>query len=85
MAKTQESDSKGKEATKKTAKAPKERALSNEALATKLLKEKADEATILAAFTKVYKDKKGVTDKKFVEKRIKIYMSIASKRVKASK
>ena len=50
--KTKESEGKGKE----TAKTPKVRAQSNEALAVQLLKEKADPATIHAAFAKVYKD-----------------------------
>ncbi len=73
--KTNESEGKGKE----TAKTPKERKLSNEALGAKLLKEKADEATILAAFTAAYK-LKGITDKKYIVARSKIYMSIAKKK-----
>jgi hypothetical protein len=61
----------------------KERAESNEHIGERLLKEKANEATILAAFTKVYKDKKGITDKKFVQARANIYMTIAKKRAEA--
>jgi len=80
MTKTNESEGKGKE----TAKAPKERRLSNESLGVKLLKEKADEAAILKAYTEVYK-LKGVTDKKFIAGRAKIYMSIAAKRITIKK
>lgn len=64
-------------------KEPTVRAESNEALGERLLKEKANEATILATFTKVYKDKSGVTDKKFVAARAAIYMKIAKKRAEA--
>lgn len=64
-------------------KAPKPRAESNEALGERLLKEKADEATILAAYTKVYKTKSNITDKKFVAARAAIYMKIAKKRAEA--
>ena len=78
--KAKESEGKGTEAAKKTAKTPKERRLSNEALGAKLLKEKADQDTIIAAFTEVYK-LKGITDKSFIEKRARIYMNIAQKRV----
>jgi hypothetical protein len=59
------------------------RAESNEHIGERLLKEKANEATILATFTKVYKDKKGITDKKFVQARANIYMTIAKKRQEA--
>ena len=67
----------------KEKKAPKARAESNEAIGERLLKEKANEATILATFTKVYKDKSGVTDKKFVAARAAIYMNIAKKKQEA--
>lgn len=60
----------------------KRRTESNEALADRLLKEKADSATIKAAFMKVYKDKKNITDEKFVEDRAEIYMNIAKRRAK---
>lgn len=73
--KTNESEGKGKE----TAKAPKERRLSNEALGSKLLKEKATEEQIIAAFTAAYK-LKGKTDKKYIAARSKIYMNIAKKK-----
>lgn len=82
---------KGKETGKKeTVKAPakkekKERAESNEHIGERLLKEKANAATILATFLKVYKDKKGITDKKFVQARANIYMAIAEKKAEAAK
>lgn len=68
-----------------TKKEPKVRAESNEAIGERLLKEKANEATILATFTKVYKDKAGITDKKFIASRASIYMKIATKRAEAKK
>ncbi len=72
-----------KKATDKPAKAPKARAESNEALGERLLKEKASQEQIIAAYTKVYKEKKGIVDKKFVEARAAIYMKIAAKRAAA--
>ena len=78
--KTKESDVKGTEAAKKaTAKTPKTPRLSNEALGVQLLKSKATEEEIIAAYTQVYK-LKGITDKDFIKKRAKIYMGIATKR-----
>jgi hypothetical protein len=64
-------------------KAPKVRGESNEALAERLLKEKADEARILKEFTAVYKAKGNITDKKFITSRAAIYMKIAKKRAEA--
>lgn len=74
-----------KDSKKETVKAPakkepKVRAESNEHIGERLLKEKANEATILAAFLAVYKNKKGITDKKFVQARANIYMAIAEKK-----
>ena len=66
-------------------KAPKERAESNVHIGERLLKEKANEATILATFTAVYKNKKGITDKKFIKARANIYMTIAAKKAEAGK
>ena len=66
-------------------KEPKVRAESNVHIGERLLKEKANAATILATFTKVYKDKKDVTDKKFVQARANIYMAIATKKAEAQK
>lgn len=63
----------------------KERAESNVHIGERLLKEKANAATILATFTKVYKDKKDITDKKFVQVRANIYMAIATKKAEAQK
>ena len=75
----------GKAETKK-AKAPKkERAESNEHIGERLYAEKASEQKVLATFTKVYKDKKGITDKKFIKARAEIYMAIAEKRALAKK
>jgi len=56
---------------------------SNEAIGERLLKEKANEATILATFLKVYKTKSNITDKAFVQARANIYMKIAKKRAEA--
>lgn len=64
-------------------KTKKVRAESNVALGDRLLKENADPATIKAAFMKVYKDKKNITDEKFIESRAEIYMNIAKKRAKS--
>jgi hypothetical protein len=69
--------------TQEVKKTPKTRTESNEALAERLLKEKADEARILKEFTSVYKAKSGVTDKVFIAARAKIYMGIAIKRAAA--
>lgn len=66
-----------------TKKEPTVRAESNEALGERLLKEKANESTILATFTKVYKSKSNITDKKFIQARANIYMGIAKKRAEA--
>lgn len=85
MTKAKESDVKVAEATKKTPKAPKQRAQSNVNLAIQLLKEKATEEQILAAFSKVYKVKKGITDKEFIQARVKIYMAIAAKKQASDK
>ncbi len=63
----------------------KERAESNEHIGERLLKEKASEQKILATFVKVYKDKKGITDKKFIKARADIYIAIATKRAEAKK
>jgi len=68
-----------------TKKAPKVRAESNVHIGERLLSEKANEATILATFTKVYKDKKNITDTKFVQARANIYMTIAKKKAEAVK
>ena len=83
--------SKGKVTESKKADKPavkkekKERAESNEHIGERLLKEKANEATILSTFAKVYKEKKDITDKKFVAARAAIYMTIAKKRAEAKK
>jgi 5-methylcytosine-specific restriction protein B len=53
---------------------------SNEDLADRLLREKADQTTILEAFRKVYKDKRNITDEKYIESRAEIYMDIAKRR-----
>jgi 5-methylcytosine-specific restriction protein B len=53
---------------------------SNEDLADRLLREKADQTTILEAFRKVYKDKKNITDEQYIEARAEIYMDIAKRR-----
>lgn len=75
-----------KDASKPTVKkAPKERAESNEHIGERLLAEKASTEKIIAAFTKVYKEKKGITDKKFIKARAEIYMNIAKKRAEAKK
>jgi hypothetical protein len=63
----------------------KECAESNVHIGERLLKEKANAATILATFTKVYKDKKDITDKKFVQARANIYMAIATKKAELQK
>jgi len=76
-------ESKGKAETKKAPK--KERAESNEHIGERLYAEKASEQKVLATFTKVYKDKKGITDKKFIKARAEIYMAIAEKRALAKK
>ena len=66
-------------------KEPKVRAESNVHIGERLLKEKANDATILSTFLKVYKDKKDITDKKFVQARANIYMAIAVKKAEAQK
>lgn len=71
--------------TEKAPKVKKERALSNEKLGEKLYAEKASEQVILNAFMKVYKEKKNITDKKFIQARANIYLSIAAKRAEAKK
>ena len=53
---------------------------SNEALGSRLLKEKADAETIERAFIAAYADA-GKTDLDFIRERIKIYMKIAKKRL----
>ena len=53
---------------------------SNEDLADRLLREKADQTTIQEAFRKVYKDKKNITDEQYIESRAEIYMDIAKRR-----
>jgi hypothetical protein len=72
-------------AQKKVDKPAKGRAESNEEIGMRLLKEHASEQRILDTFTKVYKEKKGITDKKFVQARAHIYMKIAEKRAEAAK
>jgi hypothetical protein len=72
-----------KKATDKPKKEPKVHAESNEALGMRLLKEGASQKQIIAAFTEVYKAKKGVTDEKFVAARAAIYMKIAATRAAA--
>jgi len=67
----------------KQKKEPKPRPESNEAMALRLYKEKASQEAIVNAFTAVYKQKKGVTDKKFIESRAAIYMRIAEKKAAA--
>jgi hypothetical protein len=67
-------------AEKKAVKAANKSKESNEKLAVRLLKEKADDKAILASFTKVYKEK-GIVDKTFIAKRASIYMEIAKKKV----
>ena len=83
IAKADDKKADSKKAADKPAKAPKARTESNEALGERLLKEGAEQEAIIAAFTAVYKQKKGVTDKKFVEARAAIYMKIAEKRAAA--
>ena len=67
-----------KTATKKKESTPHE---SNEDLALRLLKEEADAETIQAAFNTVYVAKGKNITKVFLEKRIKIYMDIARRKV----
>jgi len=76
---------KGKAAAKPVKKVKKERAESNEHIGERLFAEKASAQTILNTFTKVYKEKKGITDKKFIQARANIYMAIAEKRAAAKK
>lgn len=71
--------------TKPTVKKEKKvRAESMEGLALRLRKEKANEATILKAFTAAYKVK-GQTDVKFIKPRIVIYLKIADKAIANAK
>jgi hypothetical protein len=65
---------------KKVTKPAKEKSLSNEKLGEKLLREKADEATILNTFVKIYKER-GITDKKWIQSRANIYIKIATKKL----
>jgi len=65
-------------------KVTKVRAESMEGLALRLRKEKANEATILKAFTVAYKAK-GQADVKFIKPRVAIYLKIADKAIAASK
>ena len=83
IAKADSKKAPAEKAADKPAKAPKARTESNEALGERLLREKASQEAILNAFTAVYKQKKGVTDKKFVEARAAIYMRIAEKKAAA--
>lgn len=53
--------------------------LSFQETADKLLADKADAKTILKTFVALYKDRKNVTDEKFVQGRADIYMKIAAK------
>ncbi len=71
-------------AVKPTAKASKGKHESMEALALRLRKAKANEATILKAFTVAYKAK-GQTDVKFIKPRVAIYLKIADNAITASK
>jgi hypothetical protein len=80
-AKTEKAETKKPEVKKE----PKVRAESNEAIGQRLLKEKANEATILATFTEVYKTKSNITDEKFIKARAAIYMKIAAKKAEAAK
>jgi hypothetical protein len=79
----QDATPEAKPVAKPAKKEPTVRAESNEAIGERLLKEKANEATILATFTKVYKTKSNITDKKFIQARANIYMKIAKKRAEA--
>ena len=54
----------------------KEKQLSNIPLMKQMLKDKLSDEEIVKAFTKRYKEK-GVTDTKFIEKRVAIYRKIA--------
>ena len=54
---------------------------SNEDLALRLLKENADQETIMQAFRKVYKEKKNITDENYIKARVDIYMNLARKLV----
>ena len=83
IAKADSKKAPAEKAADKPAKAPKARTESNEALGERLLKEKASQEAIIAAFTEVYKAKKGLTDTKFIEARAAIYMKIAEKRAAA--
>lgn len=76
---------KGQTKNKNEKKPKKERGLSNEKIGEKLYAEKASEQVVLNTFMKVYKDKKGITDKKFIKARANIYMAIAEKRALAKK
>ena len=76
----------GKTETKKPgAKAKKERKESNEAIGERLFAAKATKEALYAEFLKVYKEKKGITDKAFVKARADIYWAIAEKRAAAKK
>lgn len=47
------------------------------AMAVRLLKEEASEKEILAAYTKAYKERKDITDEKFIKGRVAIYLKLA--------
>ena len=66
-----------KSKTEAKPKEKKEKQLSNINLMKQLLKDKLSDEEIVKTFTKRYKEK-GVTDKDFIAKRIKIYKKIAS-------
>ena len=57
-------------------------AVSNIPFMKQMLVDKKDDAAIQKAFTKRYSDK-GITDKSFIAKRIKIYKNIATKEIAA--
>ena len=58
---------------------------SNQEIADKLYKEKADDKVILKTFTDLYKKKKPDADKDYVKKRAAIYMKIAKDKADAIK
>lgn len=56
------------------------KAESNEDLADRLLRENADQESILKSFRNIYKDKKNITDEKYVEERAEAYMRLAKRK-----
>jgi len=54
---------------------------SNEDMALRLLRDKADKETIMSEFRKVYKEKKNIIDEDFIKSRVETYINLARRKL----